>query len=404
MSNAPDNESVQSLRTGNWGKTNVGEFAPFQYGKSLPARKRVQSGQVPVFGSNGIVGYHNKALTKGPTVVIGRKGSAGAVHYSPGPCWPIDTTFYLHKTESELMRFRYYALRALGLDKMNTDSAVPGLNRIAAHQRELMVPDECTQRAIARVLGSLDDKIELNRRMAETLEEMTRALFKSWLVDFDPVRAKMEGRWQEGESLPGLPADLYPLFPDRLVDSELGPIPEGWLVKSLDQIADFTNGLALQRFPPVGDEWLPVIKIAEMRRGYTDKTGKASASIDPQYIVEDGDVLFSWSGSLELVLWANGPGALNQHLLRLPQTITRVGSTGVGLVSILRLFEPSLLARQLRWVTFGGSTFGTQRLLCRHRMSSRLPMRCFPDSFVNGLSALLRIAAWLICAMLCFLS
>ena len=87
-------------------------------------------------------------------------------------------------------------------------------------------------------------------------------------------------------------------------------------MRGLDGIADFTNGLALQRFPPDGDEWLPVIKIAEMRRGYTEKTGKASADLDPRYIVEDGDVLFSWSGSLALVLWAHGRGALNQHLFK----------------------------------------------------------------------------------------
>ena len=95
-------------------------------------------------------------------------------------------------------------------------------------QMWLSVPPMPEQQAIAHVLGTLDDKIELNRRMNETLEEMARALFKSWFVDFEPVRAKMEGRWRRGESLPGLPADLYDLFPDRLVDSELGEIPEGW--------------------------------------------------------------------------------------------------------------------------------------------------------------------------------
>ena len=92
------------------------------------------------------------------------------------------------------------------------------------------------QRAIAHVLGTLDDKIELNRRMNETLEAMARALFKSWFVSFEPVRAKMEGRWRRGESLPGLAADLYDLFPDRLVDSELGEIPEGWEVKALGEV------------------------------------------------------------------------------------------------------------------------------------------------------------------------
>jgi type I restriction enzyme S subunit len=93
------------------------------------------------------------------------------------------------------------------------------------------------QRAIAHILGTLDDRIELNRRMSETLEAMARALFKAWFVDFEPVRAKMEGRWQRGQSLPGLPAHLYDLFPDRLVDSELGPIPEGWKVGTLADLA-----------------------------------------------------------------------------------------------------------------------------------------------------------------------
>ena len=100
------------------------------------------------------------------------------------------------------------------------------------------------QRAIAHILGTLDDKIELNRRMNETLEAMARALFKSWFVDFEPVRAKMDGRWRPGQSLPGLPAHLYHLFPDRLVDSELGAIPEGWEVKALGDCIDVERGLS----------------------------------------------------------------------------------------------------------------------------------------------------------------
>ena len=111
------------------------------------------------------------------------------------------------------------------------------------------------QRAIAHVLGTLDDKIELNRRMNETLDEMARALFKSWFVDFDPVRAKMEGRWRRGESLPSLPVDLYDLFPDRLVDSELGEIPEGWGVKALGDVADVSSGKRPDRsFPARTDK------------------------------------------------------------------------------------------------------------------------------------------------------
>lgn len=107
---------------------------------------------------------------------------------------------------------------------------------------EILVPPPEEQRAIARILGTLDDKIELNRKQNETLEAMARALFKAWFVDFEPVRAKMEGRWQRGQSLPGLPAHLYDLFPDRLVESELGEIPEGWEVTAIDAEFDVTMG------------------------------------------------------------------------------------------------------------------------------------------------------------------
>lgn len=221
-----------------WRLTTVGEFCPFSYGRGLPKHKRNPQGSVPCLGSNGIVGYHDTPLTQEPTVVIGRKGTVGAVHYSPIPCWPIDTTFYVTSSDSSLLRFKYYLLKSLGLERMNADSAVPGLNREAAHALEIRVPEETEQRAIARVLGALDDKIELNRRMSETLEAMARAIFKAWFVDFEPVRAKMEGRWRKGESLPGLPAHLWDLFPDRLVESEIGEIPEGWRVGKLRSIAE----------------------------------------------------------------------------------------------------------------------------------------------------------------------
>jgi len=114
----------------------------------------------------------------------------------------------------------------------------------------ITLPPLPEQRAIAHILGTLDDKIELNRRMSETLEQMARALFKAWFVDFEPVRAKMEGRWRRGESLPGLPAHLYDLFPDRLVDSELGEIPEGWGVGTVDEEFDLTMGQS-----PPGDTY-----------------------------------------------------------------------------------------------------------------------------------------------------
>ncbi|MCL6582687.1 MAG: restriction endonuclease subunit S [bacterium] len=236
---------------GEWHEVTVGDFAPFAYGKGLPEHQRDPFGDIPVFGSNGTVGVHSEALTSGPTVIIGRKGTVGAVHYSEKPCWPIDTTFYVTDPDTNVLRFKYYLLKSLGLEHMNADSAVPGLNREAAHARKVRIPPLPEQRAIAHILGTLDDKIELNRRMSRTLEEMARAIFKSWFVDFDPVRAKAAVRrehpdWPNAQvsraACPNMKPEIAELFPDRLVDSKLGEIPEGWEVKAIGDLAEVVGG------------------------------------------------------------------------------------------------------------------------------------------------------------------
>ena len=140
--------------------------------------------------------------------------------------------------------FVYYNLscRKEEIRRYAGGSAQPILNKSDFGQLSIDLPPLPEQQAIAYVLGTLDDKIELNRRMNQTLEEMARAVFDSWFLDFDPVRAKVEGHWRRGKSLPGLPADLYDLFPDRLIDSALGPIPEGWKVGTLDDIVHLLSG------------------------------------------------------------------------------------------------------------------------------------------------------------------
>ena len=200
------------------------------------------------------------------------------------------------------------------VQQRNTGSSVPLINLSVLRALPLPLPPLSEQRAIAHILGTLDDKIELNQRMNATLEEMARALFKSWFVDFDPVRAKIEGRDT------GLPREIADLFPDGFEESAAGEVPVGWGVRGLDETARFLNGLALQKYPPQNGKSLPVIKIAQLRTGETEGADLASADLDPAYIVADGDVLFSWSGSLECVLWAGGPGALNQHLFKVTST------------------------------------------------------------------------------------
>jgi type I restriction enzyme, S subunit len=215
--------------------------------------------------------------------------------------------------------FLYYAM-SMRRDELfrlaSSGSRTPILNKSDFERLSLDLPPLPDQRAIAGILGSLDDTIDLNRRMNETLEAIARALFKSWFVDFDPVRARAVGRQPAG-----MDADTVALFPDGFEDSQLGEIPAGWTVKPLDKIATFLNGLALQKYPPQGDRFLPVIKIAQMHKGDTQGADRASADLDPAYVVDDGDVLFSWSGSLEVVIWCGGRGALNQHLFKVTSAL-----------------------------------------------------------------------------------
>jgi type I restriction enzyme S subunit len=177
----------------------------------------------------------------------------------------------------------------------------------------LLAPEKPAQSAIAAVLAALDDKIEQNRKTTQSLERLTRAIFRAWFVDFEPVKAKADG----ATSFPSMPQAVFDGWPTRLEASAAGPVPEGWDVKALDGVAAFLNGLALQKYPPRGDgSDLPVIKIAQLRKGSTEGADAASDSLDPKYKVEDGDLLFSWSGTLEASRWFGGPGALNQHLFK----------------------------------------------------------------------------------------
>ena len=189
-------------------------------------------------------------------------------------------------------------------------SAQPILNKSAFGQLPIIMPPLPEQRAIAYVLGTLDDKIELNRRMNETLEEMARALFKSWFVDFEPVRAKMEGRWRRGESLPRLPAELYDLFPGRLVESEVGEVPEGWGVRRLSSFGKIVTGKtpSTRNSTFYGTD-VPFLRIPDMHgRMYAVKTGSMlsndGATSQSRQALPSGSISVSciahtWVGDIE---------------------------------------------------------------------------------------------------------
>jgi type I restriction enzyme S subunit len=196
------------------------------------------------------------------------------------------------------------------IEQMHVGTLIPHFKKGDFDRLLLPIPNRSAQRFIGDLYFTLSSKIDLNTRINEILEGMAGVLFKSWLVNFDPVRAKAEDRAF------ALPPALAELFPATFQDSDVGEIPSGWTTRGLDEVALFLNGLALQKFPPKNGRSLPVIKIAQLRTEDVTGADSASADLSPEYIVEDGDVLFSWSGSLECVLWAGGRGALNQHLFK----------------------------------------------------------------------------------------
>ena len=178
---------------------------------------------------------------------------------------------------------------------MNVGSAVPSMTVNILNDIQISYPKNIAdQRRIASILSSLDLKIELNNKINADLEEMAQAIFKNWFVDFEPFK---DGKF---------------------VDSELGMIPEGWKVGRLTEIASYMNGLAMQKYPPENNEdSLPVLKIKELGQGFcgTD-SDRCSCNIKDECKIHNGDVIFSWSGTLLVDVWCGGDCGLNQHLFK----------------------------------------------------------------------------------------
>jgi len=214
-----------------WRPSTWGDEVSLEYGKSLRDYDKA-NGKYRVFGSNGPIGWTDKPLAPGPGIILGRKGAYRGIEFSHAPFFVIDTAYYVVPKNEFDMRWLYYAIKYHKLGEIDDGSPIPSTTRSAVYVRDFDVPPFAEQKAIAAVLGALDDKIELNRRMNATLESMARALFQSWFVDFDPVRAKLDGR-----SPVALDPATATLFPDSFQDSALGHIPKGWEVKTAYEVS-----------------------------------------------------------------------------------------------------------------------------------------------------------------------
>ena len=298
-----------------WRECKLGDVLELKRGYDLPSQHR-HPGPVPIVSSSGPSGFHSKAMVKAPGVVTGRYGTIGEVFFVTQDFWPLNTTLYVRDFKGSDPKFVSYFLKTIDFYSCSDKAAVPGVNRNHLHELPVRVPPLAEQRAIARILGTLDDKIELNCKMNATLEAMARALFKSWFVDFDPVRAKAEGRAPSG-----MDAETANLFPSDFVDSEHGSIPKGWAAVPVYDIATYVNGAAYKAFQPNDERrGLPIIKIAELKAGVTAQTKFSEVAMPEKYRLRTGDILFSWSGnpdtSIDTFVWSHGEAWLNQHIFR----------------------------------------------------------------------------------------
>lgn len=295
--------------TRDWRQSTWGDEISLEYGKRLSGYAD-RDGPVRVFGTNGPVGWTEKPLASGPGVILGRKGAYRGVHYSPDPFYVIDTAYYVRPKKELDMRWLYYAIIHYGLSEIDDGSPIPSTTRSEVYVRELRVPGIFEQRAIAGVLGAFDDKIEINQRMRRTLEAMAWAMFKAWFVDFDPVKAKAEG----ATSFRGMPQEVFDQLPDRFVESELGPVPEGWEIKSVSSIADYINGRAFTKH--ANGLGRMIIRIAELNSGPGGATKYSDIETEPQYTAFPDDILFAWSGSLNVYRWHLDEAIINQHIFK----------------------------------------------------------------------------------------
>ena len=269
-----------------WKECTWGDLITLEYGKPVKDKESVD-GTIPVFGTNGQIGTsHLPPLCKVPSFTVGRKGAYRGVHFSSVPFSVIDTAFYaMPITDCFDIKWAYYMFLTYDINRMDSGSAIPSTDRYELYRIPVMLPTIEIQKRVVSILDTITNKITLNTAINENLEQQAQALFKAWFVDFEPFG---------------------------------GVMPADWNISNLLGIAEYLNGLAMQKYRPAENEvGIPVLKIKELRQGVCDCNSElCSPTIKEDYIIQDGDVIFSWSGSLLVDFWCGGTCGLNQHLFK----------------------------------------------------------------------------------------
>jgi type I restriction enzyme S subunit len=292
----------------------------------------------PVIASTGTVGFHHEAQVAAPGVVIGRSGSIGGGQYITTDFWPLNTTLWVKEFKGNHPRFCYYLLRGIDFSLFNVGSGVPTLNRNHIHPLPVVIPQPHEQAQIAALLGALDDKIELNRRMNETLEAMAQAIFRDWFVDFGPVRRKLEGATDPVAIMGGLvtdpvrAAELAGLFPGEFGEHEL---PLGWSERPIGDLVDIAGGSTPSTaddslWQPAEHRWATPKDLSNMSDLALFNTGRRISSAGLAKITSGllpaGTVLLSSRAPIGYLAIAQEPVAINQGFIALRPTATFSGA------------------------------------------------------------------------------
>ena len=266
--------------------------------------KNLKNGLYPVYGSGGLMCTVDNYLYERPSVLLPRKGTLSNIQFADSPFWTVDTLYYTEiDTHLADPYYLYYYLKQLDLTRLDSGTGVPSMTFDSYYNIKVCLPNIDKQRAVGQLLSVVDDKIQLNKRINDNLEAMAKQLYDYWFVQFDFPNEEGKPYKSSGGAM---------VWNEKLKRM----IPQGWHCGTLLDIAEYTNGLACQKYRPIDNKKLPVIKIKEMHDGLSADTEWVKADIPDEVKVFDGDVLFSWSASLEVMLWAYGNGGLNQHIFK----------------------------------------------------------------------------------------
>ena len=310
-----------------WRDSTWGDEISLEYRKGLRGYAETK-GPVRVFGTNGPVGWTDEPLAPGPGIIVGRKGAYRGVHFSHEPFFVIDTAYYVVPKAELDMRWLYYAIIHYKLTELNDGSPIPSTTRAAVYVRDVKVPPIAEQQAIAEILGSLDDKIELNQRMNRALEKMARALFKAWFIDFQPIKAKANGATRFLD----IPQDVFDQLPDRFVETELGHVPFGWDMVALSDVVKLIGGGTPKR--KMADYWggsIPWFSVRDAPKEHDvwvieteEQITEAGVDNSSAKVMREGTTIISARGTVGRLALTAVPMAMNQSCYGIQ------GTDGVG--------------------------------------------------------------------------